>query len=710
MITKNRTTLLVFVMLLIGLCACASATSTDLDRSISFAENDYVLYVGKTLKIEAIIENLLDTAPKKTQLVWSSSNQDVASVNASGVITGKNAGKVDIEVSAKDNEAIKASVEVEVRVPVRTVQINENNVAVVIGGPEEASKARLTYTLQPENAFHQSGTWTSSDENVAVVDSEGVVTGISAGSAKITFTSDDPSSQKKAQTTVKVGQAVTEIILPEKEVVNVKKSITLKPEIKPANSTNKKLEYVSSDPSIATVSSSGQITGVANGEAVITCTTTDGSNVSASVSVSVFQPVQSMKLDKNKLNAFAGKTSEPLVVTIAPADAKYQTFTWSSSDESVAKVDENGAVTGIAGGKAQITATSTEPVSGNAKPKSVTCQVTVSQAVEYIGLEKNEAKSSNKNLVLNVTVLPETATNKKVKWTSSDSKVATVNGGRVKIKRHEGETIITATAEDGSGIYGSCRVTVGFSGTVIQIGSYVRRYGSYVWDVDSFNGNGSLDGLKESINTSDDIDREDLSEAEKGEMSEAQLLLTTTREEILFRDIPWGSNLYAVRPKISFDSFWKPEVVDGGSYKKLIKHSFDDKIRVAGHTVNSLECLFTYDVDEEGKVGKTSLFYYAEYGLNDDNQKTRSEDIETKLIEKYGEPDKTEDVNSNKTMLWYGQNYTKLKYVLHGGKITISYEWVEGAKKRTEADEAYAKNQSEVVEEKPSYSDSKEGL
>ena len=72
MITKNRTTLLVFVMLLIGLCACASATSTDLDRSISFAENDYVLYVGKTLKIEAIIENLLDTAPKKTQLVWSS--------------------------------------------------------------------------------------------------------------------------------------------------------------------------------------------------------------------------------------------------------------------------------------------------------------------------------------------------------------------------------------------------------------------------------------------------------------------------------------------------------------------------------------------------------------------------------------------------------------------------------------------------------------
>ena len=267
------------------------------DRIISFEEESYVVYVGKQVKLAVKIENLLDSAPKQTQLIWSSSDQDIAAVNAGGMVNGKKAGKVIISAAAKDNENLFASVEVEVRVPVQSVQINEKNVSVLLGSKEEAAKAQLTVTVKPEDAYYQSGIWSSSNENIATVDSNGVVTGVGFGNAQITFTSDDPNGQKKTQIAVKVNQAVTGISAAENEVVHVKKTLMLKPEVLPKEATNKKLEFTSSDPSIATVSSTGQVTGIANGEATITCTATDGSDISASVHVSVFQPVQSLKME-----------------------------------------------------------------------------------------------------------------------------------------------------------------------------------------------------------------------------------------------------------------------------------------------------------------------------------------------------------------------------------------------------------------------------
>ena len=491
--------LLSFLMILAIASVGMAGEASTADRMISFAEESYAVYTGKQLKLNAIIENVSPSAPQQTQLTWTSSDQAVATVTANGTVAGKKAGKVFITAAAKDNEAVNAKVVVEVRVPVQSVQINEKNISVMVGGNADAAKKQLSVSIKPENAFFQTGKWTSSNNAIATVDSNGVVTGVNIGTASITFTSDDPNGTKKAQVNVKVGQAVTGIIAPAEEVVHVRKNLALRPEVLPKEAANKKLEYYSSDPTVAKVSPAGQVTGVSNGEATITCRATDGSGISAEIHVTVFQPVQSLKLSQNQLDAFAGKTSEPLYVIISPADAKYKDVTWSSSNNAIATVNEKGEVTGIAGGEVQITATSNEPVSGQEKPKSVSCRVKVSQAVEYIGLAKNEKKSTNRKLVLDLTVLPETATNKKVEWTTSDKKVATVKNGVVTIKKHEGSTIITAKAKDGSGIYATCEVTVGFSGIVMQIGSYVHREGAYTWGVDNFDGNGVLPEKKEGL-------------------------------------------------------------------------------------------------------------------------------------------------------------------------------------------------------------------
>ncbi len=378
---------------------------------------------------------------------------------------------------------------------VKGIRLSVNKITVNTGETTEP----IAYTITPENATNKAVVWTSDDESIAAVDQQGAVSGIKAGKTQIHITAEDTSNgTKTAVLNVTVVQPVTSIKLDMAEVeLGVGSKAKATAEVLPEDATNRKLKWTSSDQKIVVVSANGDITGRGAGEATITAEALDGSGASASVKISVFQPVKNLKLDKQQLGAYVGKTSEALAVTVYPENAKYQGYTWSSSDEAIATVNEKGEVTGIAPGKVKITATSTEPVIGKNVPKSAVCQVSVSQSVEYIALEKDENKSTDKKLVLKLTILPENATNKVVTWTTSDKKIATVQNGTVKIKKREGTATITATAKDGSGIYASCDVKVGFSGTMIQIGSYVRRWGAYTWNVGNFTGNGVLESTEE---------------------------------------------------------------------------------------------------------------------------------------------------------------------------------------------------------------------
>lgn len=364
-----------------------------------------------------------------------------------------------------------------------------NKITVMTGDTAEP----VSVSVLPDKATNKTLLWSSEDETIATVDQDGAVTGVKAGKTRITVTAEDTSKgTRKAMLNVEVIQPVKTIST---DITEVKIGIGARAKaaaaIAPEDATNKKLTWTSSDVKIAQVSPNGDITSRGAGEAVITCEAADGSGVKATIQVTVFQPVQSLRMDKKNLNAFAGKTSEALQVTVLPENAEYKDYTWTSSDETIATVNEKGEVTGIKGGRVQITATSAEPVTGNVKPKSVSCQVTVTQAVEYIALEKDEDRSTNKKLVLKVVVLPETATNKALVWTTSNKKIATVQNGTAKIKKKEGTATITATAKDGSGIYASCDINVGFAGTIISVGGWERRWGTYTWDVNNFTGNGT---------------------------------------------------------------------------------------------------------------------------------------------------------------------------------------------------------------------------
>lgn len=243
--------------------------------------------------------------------------------------------------------------------------------------------------------------------------------------------------------------------------VNVGKKVTVKATVTPANADNKTLAWTSSNTKIATVSN-GVVKGVKAGRAIITAKTTDGSNISATCTVTVKQPVTRISLSK-KATMYTGKKLT-LKAKVNPANASNKALTWKSSNTKIAKVASNGVVTGVKAGTVKITATAKD-----GSRKSATCTVTVRQSVSKITLSKTNVVLPKKGSSYNVrvTVAPKNAYNKNVAVKSANTKVAKVSASTVKSGKtvkitavKKGKTKVAFTAKDGSKKSAICKVTV----------------------------------------------------------------------------------------------------------------------------------------------------------------------------------------------------------------------------------------------------------
>ncbi len=226
-------------------------------------------------------------------------------------------------------------------------------------------------------------------------------------------------------------------------------------------SADKSVTWTSSNPSVATVSESGLVTAVAQGTATITATSNLDNTKSGTCSVTVNAPaapipVTAIALNKSTATIGIGD-SETLTINYTPADANTgKAVAWTSSNTSIATVDNSGKVTGVAAGTATITATSTTDASITAS-----CAVTV-QAVAVTNVSINPTSANLQiggGADLTYTVLPANATDKSVSWSSSNTAVATVNNNGHVTAVAAGTATITVTTTDG-GKTATCSVTV----------------------------------------------------------------------------------------------------------------------------------------------------------------------------------------------------------------------------------------------------------
>lgn len=230
--------------------------------------------------------------------------------------------------------------------------------------------------------------WTSSDESVATVDATGMVVAVSAGEADITASVTDSEMSAVCKVTVKV--AAKDITVPDNLDVKLNdgNKTTVEATVSPADATDVKVSYASTDEAVATVDKDGRVQVLQPGECdIVTTLTQEGKKVvEKKTHIKAFYEVEGITLDKTEGILTAGNTVT-LNATVLPEEIADETIvTWTSSDEKVATVDENGKVTAIAAGEATITA--------NAGEKSTTYKLTV-QAKKVVQ-NTTSNKSSNK--------------------------------------------------------------------------------------------------------------------------------------------------------------------------------------------------------------------------------------------------------------------------------------------------------------------------
>ena len=233
--------------------------------------------------------------------------------------------------------------------------------------------------------------WTSSDESVATVDATGMVVAVSAGETDITANVKDSEMSAVCKVTVKV--TAKDITVPDSLDVKLNdgNETSIEATVSPADATDVKVSYASTDEAVATVDKDGRVQVLQPGECDITTTLMqDGEKVTEKTThVKAFYEVESITLDSNEGKLTVGN-SHTIKATVAPEEVAAETaIEWSSSNEKVATVDENGKVTAIAAGEATITATAGE--------ESANYEVTVEQPKKVTTSNKTYKNSGSSN-------------------------------------------------------------------------------------------------------------------------------------------------------------------------------------------------------------------------------------------------------------------------------------------------------------------------
>ena len=362
--------------------ATVTVSVTTLVESLTIGSKtgSFTVASGKKLNLTAT------AAPAEAAnkaVTWAiTEGSEYAKISGSGVVTAnKNLTvpvTVTVQATAKDGSGVTAQQEIAINPLSYGVEIKRPNASentTLVWDMADQNVIRLSAKVYPLSA-EQSVTWKSSNAKVASIDASGKITCLKAGTVTITATANDGSG-KKASFKLQIVKLMKSLGLVDVSVAGGK-SVTLKPLIGPADTTNKKLAWsVSENEYGIKINGSGKVSTKAVTEPVnvtVTVSALDGSGVSASCEVTVYPATTKVTISAKdgKLPAsISVDTTLELTASCLPENTA-NVYTWKSSNEKIAAVDANGVVTAIKAGKVKITCTAAD---GTNKSASVTLKV-----------------------------------------------------------------------------------------------------------------------------------------------------------------------------------------------------------------------------------------------------------------------------------------------------------------------------------------------
>ncbi len=317
---------------------------------------------------------------------------------------------------------------------------------------DAGEKRIIDAVLLPEDVTDTTIVWSVDNDKIVSISQTGEVTALSPGETNIHASSTDG----QIQATCKV------IVRAHAESVSIESSIYLSkigdtwqltPVISPDNSVDKSVVWKSSNEQVCTVSATGLVTATGIGTAIITVTTVDGGHTATCI-VKVLQHVSALALDKHSLKLKVGE-QDMVRATVSPDNADDKAVVWFSANDVIATVDDKGNVKALKAGEVWIKAVSND----NTEAKD-SCKVTVMQPVTGVTLTPTSYRLTNigETVELVANVLPDDATNKEVKWTSSNEAVCMVANGKVVATGFGTAVVLVSTVE--GGFMASCTVVV----------------------------------------------------------------------------------------------------------------------------------------------------------------------------------------------------------------------------------------------------------
>lgn len=400
-------------------------------------------------------------------LTYTTSNETVASISNTGLITARKAGTATISVKA-GNVTRNISITVTEKKVTAIGNINKTYSLMRTSNTLNPT-VQLSPSITPSDAYDQTLTYISSNTGVATVSASGLVTANTAGSATITIK--NAHSNISVQTTINVEEKkVTGISgIPASSTltrtsVSPNPTLKLNPTISPLDAVNKELSYTSSSTSIATVDSTGLIRAVANGKTTITVKNArSGVQVNCEITVNERLVEAIGNIPSSQSFTRTSVTPSPtlqLKPTITPGDALSKEIIYASSDSAIATVSSDGIITAKGDGTARIT------VSNPTSKVTATCTVSITQrlvtSIDNIPTSKSFILTSDavtQTLQLNPEPKPSDALDKALFYASSDSYIATVNSSGLITTTGFGNATITVTNPK-SGIKADCDVKV----------------------------------------------------------------------------------------------------------------------------------------------------------------------------------------------------------------------------------------------------------
>ena len=411
-----------------------------------------------------------------TELVWTSSDPGIATVDDDGYITFVNAGVTLITVRPVNNpNGVMASCLLTILGSADKVILSENELTMNVGDTKDVkldfepinTTAELTWT--PTGEYKDCVTMLPYDEERRIASFQAK----SPGVVYFNITSPQTGTEVLKITVKQPSTALS--VTPKELTVRTGDSADLKAVFTPANSTDT-IIWKSYNNSVATVDVNGRVTGAKAGTTFIEARAYNGKTAGPMtvIMVTVQDGVKGVSLDSSEKTVRVD-SSVTLIPIFNPASAFNKAMTWKASNSNV-KIEAAGVsnlkVTGVKAGTAMVTGTTTDGgfsvsclITILPKQKENDTKVTVSPKTKYLAKGKS----------FYVTATVTGSSNKKVKWTSSKKSVATVtSGGKVKAKKL-GTTYIKATAKDGSGAYARCKVRVVRKVKKIKLNRYSGR-------------------------------------------------------------------------------------------------------------------------------------------------------------------------------------------------------------------------------------------